>query len=165
MYTTMYVCLSMVLRSWPWHIRYIMCLYWWAGLVKSEHLYLISVFYWCSWTAYFGLLEICQPKEGETVYVNSAAGAVGAIVGQIAKIKGCRVVGSAGSDEKVAYCKSIGFDEVFNYKTVSSLEEALKTACPKGIDCFFENVRVLAYFLHCFWVGLFFQPLKLLKKI
>ena len=74
------------------------------------------------------------------MYVNSAAGAVGAVVGQIAKIKGCRVVGSAGTDEKVAYCKSIGFDEVFNYKTVSSLEDALKKACPKGIDCFFENV-------------------------
>ena len=80
------------------------------------------------------------PKEGETLYVNSAAGAVGAVVGQIAKIKGCRVVGSAGSDEKVAYCKSLGFDEVFNYKTVTSVQDALKEACPNGIDMFFENV-------------------------
>ncbi|CAB4032143.1 prostaglandin reductase 1-like, partial [Paramuricea clavata] len=91
-------------------------------------------------TAYFGVLNILAPKEGETLYVNSAAGAVGAIVGQIAKIKGCRVVGSAGSDEKVAYCKSLGFDEVFNYKTVTSVEDALKEACPNGIDMFFENV-------------------------
>ena len=93
-----------------------------------------------SLTAYFGVLNILTPKEGETLYVNSAAGAVGAVVGQIAKIKGCRVVGSAGSDEKVAYCKSLGFDEVFNYKTVTSVEDALKTACPNGIDMFFENV-------------------------
>ncbi|XP_028397896.1 prostaglandin reductase 1-like [Dendronephthya gigantea] len=91
-------------------------------------------------TAYFGVLNILAPKEGETLYVNSAAGAVGAVVGQIAKIKGCRVVGSAGSDEKVAYCKSLGFDEVFNYKTVTSVEDALKAACPNGIDMFFENV-------------------------
>ena len=72
-----------------------------------------------SLTAYFGVLNILTPKEGETLHVNSAAGAVGAVVGQIAKIKGCRVVGSAGSDEKVAHCKSLGFDEVFNYKTIT----------------------------------------------
>ena len=86
------------------------------------------------------------------MHVNSAAGAVGALVGQIAKMKGCHVVGSAGSDEKVAYCKSIGFDEVFNYKTVSSLESALKSACPKGIDCCFENVRLLYYIYIIMWI-------------
>ncbi|XP_068090449.1 prostaglandin reductase 1-like [Hyperolius riggenbachi] len=91
-------------------------------------------------TAYFGFLEICRPKEGDVVLVNSAAGAVGTIVGQIAKIKGCKVVGSAGSDDKIAYLKEIGFDEAFNYKTVSSLEEALKEASPEGYDCYFENV-------------------------
>ena len=91
-------------------------------------------------TAYFGVLNILTPKKRETLYVNSAAGAVGAVVGQIAKIKGCRVVGSAGSDEKVAYCKSLGFDEVFNYKTVTSIKDALKATCPDGIDMFFENV-------------------------
>jgi prostaglandin reductase 1 len=96
-----------------------------------------------SLTAYFGVLNILAPKEGQTLYVNSAAGAVGAIVGQIAKIKGCRVVGSAGSDEKVAYCKSLGFDEVFNYKTVTSVKDALKEACPNGIDMFFENVSLI----------------------
>lgn len=90
-------------------------------------------------TSYFGFLEICQPKAGETVYVNSAAGAVGSAVGQIAKLKGCRVVGSAGSDKKVQYLKEIGFDDAFNYKT-SSLDEALKRTCPSGIDCFFDNV-------------------------
>ncbi|KAM5194409.1 prostaglandin reductase 1-like [Mantella aurantiaca] len=91
-------------------------------------------------TAYFGLLEICSPKKGEVVLVNAAAGAVGSVVGQIAKIKGCKVVGSAGSDEKVAYLKEIGFDEAFNYKAVSSLDQALKTASPVGYDCYFENV-------------------------
>ncbi|XP_077331382.1 prostaglandin reductase 1-like [Lithobates pipiens] len=91
-------------------------------------------------TAYFGLLEVCSAKEGDVVLVNSAAGAVGSVVGQIAKIKGCKVVGSAGSDEKVEYLKEIGFDEAFNYKTVGSLEETLKTASPEGYDCYFENV-------------------------
>ena len=73
-------------------------------------------------TAYFGFLEICQPKAGETVLVNGAAGAVGSLVGQIAKIKGCRVLGFAGSDEK---CKMLtedfGFDKAYNYKTVCTL--------------------------------------------
>ncbi|XP_063770280.1 prostaglandin reductase 1-like [Pseudophryne corroboree] len=91
-------------------------------------------------TAYFGLKEICFAKKGEIVLVNGAAGAVGSLVGQIAKIMGCKVVGSAGSDDKVEYLKEIGFDEAFNYKTVSSLEEALKKASPEGYDCFFENV-------------------------
>ncbi|OPJ89203.1 prostaglandin reductase 1 [Patagioenas fasciata monilis] len=91
-------------------------------------------------TAYFGLLEICKIKPGETVLVNAAAGAVGSVVGQIAKIGGCKVVGSTGSDDKVAYLKSIGFDEAFNYKTVASLDEALRKASPDGYDCFFDNV-------------------------
>lgn len=76
--------------------------------------------------------------------MNAAAGAVGTVVGQIAKIKGCKVVGSAGSDAKVAYLKQLGFDEAFNYKTAVSLEEALKKAAPEGYDCFFENVRSTA---------------------
>ncbi|XP_077995120.1 prostaglandin reductase 1-like [Glandiceps talaboti] len=90
-------------------------------------------------TAYFGLLEICQPKEGETVFVNSAAGAVGSLVGQIAKIKGAKVIGCAGSEEKIKFLKDLGFDEVFNYKT-ENLDEALKRAAPNGIDCYFDNV-------------------------
>ncbi|XP_021056421.1 prostaglandin reductase 1 [Mus pahari] len=91
-------------------------------------------------TAYFGLLDICGMKGGETVMVSAAAGAVGSVVGQIAKLKGCKVVGTAGSDEKVAYLKKLGFDVAFNYKTVKSLEEALRTASPDGYDCYFDNV-------------------------
>nr|XP_028690820.1 prostaglandin reductase 1 [Macaca mulatta] len=91
-------------------------------------------------TAYFGLLEICGVKGGETVMVNAAAGAVGSVVGQIAKLKGCKVVAAAGSDKKVAYLQKLGFDVVFNYKTVESLEETLKKASPDGYDCYFDNV-------------------------
>merc|ERR1711963_1206350 len=90
--------------------------------------------------AYFGLLEICQPKDGETVIVNGAAGAVGSLVGQIAKIKGCRVLGFAGSDEKCkVLTEDFGFDKAYNYKT-TSVEEALKDGAPDGVDCFFDNV-------------------------
>jgi NADPH-dependent curcumin reductase CurA len=91
-------------------------------------------------TAYFGLLDIGQPKEGETLVVSAAAGAVGSLVGQIGKIKGCRVVGIAGTDEKCEWItKDLGFDEAINYKSGSILEN-LKKACPKGIDIYFENV-------------------------
>ncbi|CAG5959809.1 unnamed protein product [Menidia menidia] len=91
-------------------------------------------------TALYGIEEVLRLQEGETLLVNAAAGAVGAVVGQIAKIKGCRVVGSAGSDAKVKYLQELGFDRAFNYKTVGSLEEALRSAAPDGYDCFFENV-------------------------
>ncbi len=91
-------------------------------------------------TAYVGLLDIGRPKEGETVVVSAAAGAVGSIAGQIAKIKGCRVVGIAGSDEKCAcVVNEHGFDVSINYKT-ADLKEALKAACPNGIDVYFDNV-------------------------
>lgn len=90
-------------------------------------------------TAYFGLLEICQPKAGETVMVSTCAGAVGSVVGQIAKIKGCRVIGSCGSEEKMDYARSIGYDGVFNYKTENATEVISKLA-PNGIDCYFDNV-------------------------
>uniref|UniRef100_A0A673JP55 Prostaglandin reductase 1 n=1 Tax=Sinocyclocheilus rhinocerous TaxID=307959 RepID=A0A673JP55_9TELE len=91
-------------------------------------------------TALYGLEEVCKIQPGETILVSAAAGAVGAMVEQICKIKGCKVVGSAGGDDKVAYLKELGFDQAFNYKTVSSLEEALKNASPEGYDCYFENV-------------------------
>ena len=92
-------------------------------------------------TAYFGLLAICHPKGGETVVVSGAAGAVGGLVGQIAKIKGCRVVGVAGSDSKVAYLRNeLGFDAAFNYRTVSDYDGQLKELCPAGIDVYFDNV-------------------------
>jgi NADPH:quinone reductase len=91
-------------------------------------------------TAYFGLLDIGNPQEGETVVVSGAAGAVGTIVGQIAKIKGARVVGIAGSDEKISYLKDgLGFDEAINYKT-DDVYKALKNACPDGVDIYFDNV-------------------------
>ncbi|KAL1023625.1 hypothetical protein UPYG_G00043700 [Umbra pygmaea] len=91
-------------------------------------------------TALLGLEEVCEIKKGETLLVNAAAGAVGSIVGQIGKLKGCTVVGCAGTDAKVAYLKELGFDHAFNYKTVPSLEDALKKAAPNGYDCYFENV-------------------------
>lgn len=91
-------------------------------------------------TAYFGFLDICKPKAGETVVVTGAAGAVGSLVGQIAKIKGCRVIGFCGSDEKVKWLeKDLGFDKAFNYKTVET-SVSLKQAAPKGVDCYFDNV-------------------------
>lgn len=91
-------------------------------------------------TAYFGLLDLGMPKAGETVVVSAAAGAVGQIVGQIAKIKGCRVVGLAGSDDKCRYVvKELGFDACINYKK-EDLTAALKRECPNGIDVDFENV-------------------------
>jgi NADPH-dependent curcumin reductase CurA len=90
-------------------------------------------------TAYVGLLDLGQPKEGETVFVSAAAGAVGSIVGQLAKLKGCRVIGSAGSAEKVAKAREIGFDDAFNYKEEAPTE-ALDRLCPDGIDIYFENV-------------------------
>ncbi|MBI1923501.1 NADP-dependent oxidoreductase [Candidatus Poribacteria bacterium] len=92
-------------------------------------------------TAYFGLLEICQPKAGETVFVSGAAGAVGSTVGQIAKMKGCHVVGTAGSDEKINYVvNELGFDGAFHYKTVEDYDAKIKALCPDGIDCYFDNV-------------------------
>jgi hypothetical protein len=90
-------------------------------------------------TAYFGLLEIGQPKAGETVVVSGAAGAVGQVVGQIAKIKGCRVVGLAGGADKCAYLRSIGFDAAIDYKH-EDVKAALKQHCPKGVDVYFDNV-------------------------
>lgn len=91
-------------------------------------------------TAYFGLLEICQPKAGETVVVTGAAGAVGSLVGQIAKIKGCHVIGLAGSDEKCDWLTGeLGFDKAINYKA-GNVRAALKAAAPNGIDCYFDNV-------------------------
>ncbi|GIO32855.1 MULTISPECIES: NADP-dependent oxidoreductase [Paenibacillus] len=92
-------------------------------------------------TAYFGLLDVGQPKKGETVVVSSAAGAVGSIVGQIAKIKGARVVGIAGTDEKIAHLENeLGFDKAINYNTTDDLQKALEEACPNGVDVYFDNV-------------------------
>lgn len=91
-------------------------------------------------TAYYGLLEIGKPKVEETVLVSAAAGAVGSAVGQIAKLKGCQVIGSAGSEEKITFLKDAGFDDVINYKTTSNLRKAVAEACPIGVDVYFDNV-------------------------
>jgi hypothetical protein len=90
-------------------------------------------------TAYFGLLDVGRPQAGETVVVSGAAGAVGAVVGQIAKIKGCRAVGIAGGAEKCAYLRELGFDAAIDYKA-GDLAAALREHCPKGIDVYFDNV-------------------------
>ncbi|MEM7079012.1 MAG: NADP-dependent oxidoreductase [Pseudomonadota bacterium] len=91
-------------------------------------------------TAYVGLLEVGALKDGETVFVSGAAGAVGSIVGQIAKLKGCRVLGSAGSDDKVAMLtEELGFDYAFNYKDGSILGH-LREGAPEGLDVYFDNV-------------------------
>ena len=92
-------------------------------------------------TAYVGLMKIAEAKKGDNVFVTAASGAVGSVVGQLAKIHGCRVAGSAGSDEKVALLKSdFGYKAGFNYKTSKSLTESVQEACPKGVDVLFENV-------------------------
>jgi NADPH-dependent curcumin reductase len=91
-------------------------------------------------TAYFGLLDTGMPKAGETVVVSGAAGAVGTVVGQIAKIKGCRVVGIAGGAEKCAYLvNELGFDAAIDYKN-TDVKKGLKEHCPKGVDVYFDNV-------------------------
>jgi len=92
-------------------------------------------------TAYLGLTEIGKPKSGETVVVSGAAGAVGSIVGQIAKILGCRVIGIAGSDEKTSMLESkFGFDAAINYKTTTDMKAAIVNTAPNGVDVYFDNV-------------------------
>jgi NADPH-dependent curcumin reductase CurA len=102
--------------------------------------HLLSVYGVAGLTAYFGLLECGQPKPGETVVVSAAAGAVGSIVGQIARLKGCRVVGIAGGAAKAALLTSeLGFDAAVDYKA-GDTRRALRAACPDGIDVYFDNV-------------------------
>ncbi|KAJ3678128.1 hypothetical protein LUZ60_001931 [Juncus effusus] len=92
-------------------------------------------------TAYAGFYEVCKPKKGETVFVSAASGAVGQIVGQLAKLFGCYVVGSAGSQQKIELLKNkLGFDDAFNYKEESDLVATLKRYFPQGIDIYFDNV-------------------------
>lgn len=91
-------------------------------------------------TAYFGFLDICKPNSGETVVVSGAGGAVGSIVGQIAKIKGCRVIGISGSDQKGRWIvHELRFDEHINYKT-DDVQKSLQEFAPIGVDCYFDNV-------------------------
>ena len=90
-------------------------------------------------TAYFGLLEVGRPRPGDTVVVSAASGAVGQLVGQIAKLAGCRAVAIAGDDGKLKWCREIGFDAGVNYHKAADLTAAVKEACPTGIDVFFDN--------------------------
>lgn len=100
----------------------------------------LSVLGMTGMTAYFGLLDVGEPKEGDVVVVSGGAGAVGSIVGQIAKIKGCKVVGIAGGADKVAYMKEeLGYDEAIDYRK-GNLRTELRGACPDGIDIYFDNV-------------------------
>jgi NADPH-dependent curcumin reductase CurA len=100
----------------------------------------LSVLGMTGMTAYFGLLDTGQPKPGETVVVSAAAGAVGAIVGQIAKIKNCRAVGIAGGPDKCRYIvDELGFDAAIDYKS-ENVRKALRDHCPNGIDVYFDNV-------------------------
>ncbi len=120
------------------------------AVVRAKHLtkmpriepmtYLLSVYGIAGLTAYFGLLDVGKPKAGETVVVSAAAGSVGSIVGQIAKIKGCRVVGIAGGKDKCNWLTSeLGFDAAVDYKD-DAVFKALKAAAPNGIDVYFDNV-------------------------
>ncbi|CAL9054358.1 unnamed protein product [Musa banksii] len=116
------------------------------GLFKINHTdvplsYYTGILGMPGFTAYVGFYEIGSPKKGERVFVSAASGAVGQLVGQFAKLMGCYVVGSAGSDEKVNLLKSkFGFNEAFNYKKEPDLNKALRRCFPEGIDIYFENV-------------------------
>jgi NADPH-dependent curcumin reductase CurA len=102
--------------------------------------HLVSIYGLAGLTAYFGLIEIGRPKDGETVVVSAAAGSVGSFVGQIAKIKNCRTVGIAGGPEKSRWLtEHLGYDAVVDYKA-GNLSEALRAAAPKGVDIYYDNV-------------------------
>jgi NADPH-dependent curcumin reductase CurA len=90
-------------------------------------------------TAYFGLLDVARPQPGDTVVVSAASGAVGQLVGQIAKLAGCRAVAIAGDDSKLKWCREIGFDAGVNYHKAADLTAAVKEVCPTGVDVFFDN--------------------------
>ncbi|RPB22212.1 NAD(P)-binding protein [Terfezia boudieri ATCC MYA-4762] len=117
-----------------------------AGFVKVDNKHNLPLSYFVGalgmpgLTAYSSFYEIGRPKEGETIFISAASGAVGQLVGQIAKREGLKVIGSVGSDEKVDFIKNeLKFDEAFNYKTISN-HDALKKLAPNGIDIYFENV-------------------------
>ncbi|MCO5950893.1 NADP-dependent oxidoreductase [Mucilaginibacter flavidus] len=113
-------------------------------LINTDEIYLsayLGILGMTGLSAYLGLTEIGVPKAGETLVVSGAAGAVGSVAGQIGKIMGCRVVGITGSDQKIDLLKSkFHFDEAINYKTTVDLIRAIKTACPNGVDIYFDNV-------------------------
>ena len=134
---------DMVVGSFPWQKNFIAIE---KELTKVDSdiapiSYYLSILGMTGLTAYFGLMHIGKPKSGETVVVSGAAGAVGLVVGQIAKIQGCRVVGIAGSDEKTKLLTTeFGFDEAINYNTTTDMSKFIATACPNGVDVYFDNV-------------------------
>ncbi|HAH23221.1 MAG TPA: NADP-dependent oxidoreductase [Prolixibacteraceae bacterium] len=134
---------DIVLGRLPWRTRTVASI---KGLQKIEYTqfplsYFLGVLGMPGLTAYFGLLDIGKPKAGQTVVVSGAAGAVGIVVGQIAVIQGCRVLGIVGSDKKAEHLKTeYGFDEAINYKTSPDLIQAVGQACPRGVDIYFDNV-------------------------
>jgi NADPH-dependent curcumin reductase CurA len=126
----------------PWQEQFISS---GKGLYKIEGTmippsYYLGILGMTGLTAYFGLMDIGRPKANETVVVSGAAGAVGLVVGQIAKLQGCNVVGIAGSVEKIKLLKELGFNDVINYKTVSDIKKSVSEACPNGVDVYFDNV-------------------------
>jgi NADPH-dependent curcumin reductase CurA len=103
--------------------------------------HLLSVYGISGLTAYFGMLDVGRPKAGETVVVSAAAGAVGTLAGQIAKLKGARVVGVAGGSEKGDWLRrELGYDLTIDYKAATGVRQALRVSCPSGIDVYFDNV-------------------------
>jgi NADPH-dependent curcumin reductase CurA len=109
-----------------------------AAVPLSYHLGILGM---PGMTAYVGLMKIAEARPGDNVFVTAASGAVGSVVGQLAKILGCHVAGSAGSDDKVAtLMDEFSYDTAFNYKTSESLAESVQQSCPDGVDVLFENV-------------------------
>ena len=96
-------------------------------------------------TAYFGLIEVGSMKVGDTVVISAAAGSVGQIAGQIAKLSGCRAIAITSSEEKLAWCQKIGYDDGINYKTESNLVDAITRVCPNGVDLYFDNTAGLIH--------------------
>jgi len=134
---------DVVIGHFPWQKKFI------AGEKEARKIdttlapasYYLGVLGMTGLTAYFGLMHIGKPKAGETVVVSGAAGAVGIVVGQIAKILGCHVVGIAGSEKKIKLLTSeFGFNEALNYKTTPDMKKAIAEACPNGVDVYFDNV-------------------------
>ncbi|MGZ8263871.1 MAG: NADP-dependent oxidoreductase [Burkholderiales bacterium] len=116
-----------------------------AGSIRKVDPAVASLPYWMDalglngMTAYCALIECACMKAGDTAVVSASAGSVGQIAGQIAKLGGCRVVGFTSSDEKIAWCREIGYDDVINYRAKADLVSALREACPRGVDVFIDN--------------------------
>jgi hypothetical protein len=112
-----------------------------VDIKSSPPSYYLGILGMPGFTAYFGMMEIGKPKKGETVVVSGAGGAVGIVAGQIAKIQGSKVIGITGSDDKCMMLKDkFGFDEAINYKSSNSLRKVIASACPEGVDVYFDNV-------------------------